>query len=100
MAWQKLEEQGRRARVVPGFIRYPLIALGLVLSFYFLFTFGGPYRWISELQARLFGGEYYIALSFFLTWMTFLIPTLIIVRALIPYYERRRMGRDDLLDQQ
>lgn len=95
----KFQRSANRAQIVPGFIRFGLVALALLVDFYCIFENVGPYYWIVRVQAELFDGSYFTALSFLLSFMLILLPVLVIIRSMIPYYERKRDKNSDILDQ-
>ncbi|MCH2234182.1 MAG: hypothetical protein MK078_08005 [Crocinitomicaceae bacterium] len=101
-AVKDIESFGEKAKVVPGIIRLGLLglsALGFAYSWYY---FSGPYLWLAELQASIFDGEYYLLLTALLSFLIFLLPAVLIVRLLVPYYTKKKnpSGNDDIVDEE
>lgn len=95
----KFQRSANRAQIVPGFIRFGLVGLVLCAEFYCIFQDVGPYNWIASLQAEIFDGSHYPTLSFLLSFILLLLPALLIIRSIIPYYERKRDANKDIIDQ-
>ena len=82
---QEFESWGQKAKVVPGIIRFGLLGLSFAATAYCVVTFSGPYGFLSYWQAEVMNGEYYVLFSGLITVLIFLIPAVVIVRALVPY---------------
>lgn len=86
------------AKLVPGWIRFPLILGVFALLGYNIYSHTGLYGLLSDLQADLFHKRYYPFLSALLSLIVYLLPVLVFVHSLVPYYRRRREDHTDLLD--
>lgn len=95
----KFQRWSNRAQIVPGFIRYPVVVLALLTEGYCIYENIGPYYWISSLQAEIFDGSHFPMLSFLLSLIVVLIPAALMIRPLIPYYERKQGANNDIIDQ-
>ena len=84
------ESYGQKAKVVPGVIRFGLLGLSCLGFAYSWYDFSGPYYWLAELQAKMFDGEYYLTLTALLTFLICLLPAVLIVRSLVPYYTKKK----------
>ena len=89
-AVKDFESFGQKAKVVPGVIRFGLLGLSTAGFAYSWYSMSGPYRWLAELQASMFDGEYYLMLTALLSFLIFLLPAVIIVRLLVPYYTKKK----------
>ena len=85
-----LQNMSKRAMRVPGFIRFPLIALAVGLPFYWMITDSGLYYTISTFQADLFGGSHYIFLSILLPILILLIPLLVFVHLIAGFFPEKK----------
>lgn len=79
-----------RAKRVPGLIRWPLILGAIGLTFYWVFTSSGLFRFFAAFQADLLDGQHYIILSGLLTFLCCLIPVLILVHVLAFFFTKRK----------
>ncbi|MDX2362416.1 MAG: hypothetical protein QNK23_16530 [Crocinitomicaceae bacterium] len=92
-------EWGQEAKIVPWYIRTPLVLLALGLEAFFVFSYSGPYKWFVEIQTSVSSGSYYPTLAVLLSLIVVLFPIVVVVRLLVPIYKRRREGVDsDIID--
>lgn len=86
---QAAEQPSTLHKVGGGIIA--LLTLGLTL--FWMITEGGLYLLLSAVQADMFDGEYYPAISFFLTWMGLLFPLLPVWLGIVSAIEGRNAFR-------
>ncbi len=103
MSKESIESRGQRARIVPAYIRIPIIVLCIGSALFFVFTETGPAKWINDLQLSIFEDYYYGMLTLLLTMLITLLPGVIIVRLLIPVFEKAEDNKpkpsdEELLD--
>lgn len=88
------ENWGKKARYVPTPIRLPLIIIPFAIAIYWSVVNEGLYYWFAKQQAQLFSGDYYVFLTFLLTLIVLLIPSAIIIRGLIPYFQKKNPDKN------
>ena len=85
------EKSGKRAKRVPGYIRYTIIILAFALTGYWIYTDSGVYIWMAELQASLSGdGMHSMTLSVFGTLFSTLFPAGIIIHLLAGLFKKEQ----------
>ena len=93
------EEQGKRAKIIPGYIRFSLLGITFAVQIYAVITESLHFAWIANLQGYFMDGEHFVMITFLVSFLLAILPVVLIVRFLIPIYERKKEHDEkDILD--
>ena len=85
---EKVEELGRRNRVIPAYIRALVVAPFVALDVYMIVEKKWIYLWLRDLQIDSFDG-YYMLLTIMLTTIISVAPALPVISIIRKRYEAK-----------